>query len=325
MNQEKVGKFIYELRKEKNMTQQDLADLLYITDKAVSKWENGRCLPDVYFLKQLSDIFNVTEKEILNGERNFKLKEIDLEHHEKTLEVRNVSKSFGKSKILDDISFDMYEGDIIVLIGPNGAGKTSLIKTILSLYKKDSGVVKICNYDIDENLEESLQTVGCIIENPDLYENISGRKNLQITEILSKNDTKEYTEYLIKLVKLEDRINDKVKKYSLGMKQRLGICNALLKRPRILILDEPTNGLDPQGIKEIRDILKRLSIENKISILISSHILSEIENICDRVIIIDNGKIINDFGIEEVKYKNISLEEKYLQDTLKGSDNSGNN
>jgi ABC-2 type transport system ATP-binding protein len=325
MNQEKVGKFIAELRKEKNITQQELADILGITDKAVSKWENGRCLPDLYFLKPLSEYFNVTEKELLNGERAFKKKEVDLEHHNKLLEVKNVSKSFGVRKVLDDISFDIYEGDIVGLIGPNGAGKTTLIKTILSLYKKDSGSIKICGYDTVKDLEKSLSNVGCIIESPDMYQNLSGRNNLKITEILSENDTKEYTDYIIKLVKLEDRINEKVKKYSLGMKQRLGLANALLKRPKLLILDEPTNGLDPLGIKEIRDILKNLSIKENIAILISSHILSEIENICDRVLIINEGKLVSNFGIEEVKYKNITLEEEYLKITSKEGVNNGNN
>ena len=158
-----------------------------------------------------------------------------------------------------------------------------------------------------------------------MYQNLSGRNNLKITEILSENDTKEYTDYIIKLVKLEDRINEKVKKYSLGMKQRLGLANALLKRPKLLILDEPTNGLDPLGIKEIRDILKNLSIKENIAILISSHILSEIENICDRVLIINEGKLVSNFGIEEVKYKNITLEEEYLKITSKEGVNNGNN
>ena len=324
MDQQKVGKFIQDLRKEKNMTQQDLADYLGITDKAVSKWENGRCLPDVYFLEQISGLFQVTEKELLNGERSFKKKEIDPNHHEKILEIKNVSKSFGKRKVLDNINFDIYEGDIVGLIGPNGAGKTTLIKAILSLYKIDEGSIFICGHNIKKELEKSLQNVGCIVEKPDFYENLSGRTNLKITEILSKDDTKEYTDEIIKIVRLEDRINDKVKKYSLGMKQRLGLANALLKKPKLIILDEPTNGLDPLGIKELRDILKKLSAEQNIGILISSHILSEIENVCDRVIIIKDGKIINNFGIEEVKYKNISLEEEYLNETIK-EDNNGNN
>ncbi len=315
MNQEKVGKFIAELRKENHLTQQELADKLEITDKAVSKWENGRCLPDVYFLKSLSDLFHVTVKEILNGERDFKKKVIDEDHHRKVLEVNKLSKSFGKRKVLDNINFEIYEGDIIGLIGPNGAGKTTLIKTLLNLYKSEEGNVKICGYDTKKDLENALSKIGCIIENPDMYDHLTGRKNLKITELINNIHDKEYVEEMIRFVKLEDRIHDKVKKYSLGMKQRLAIANALIKKPKLLILDEPTNGLDPSGIRELRQILKTISTTKNMSILISSHILSEIENICDRVLIMDQGKLISNFGIEEVKYKNKSLEEEFFRKT----------
>lgn len=315
MEQEKVGKFIAKLRKENNLTQQELADKLNLTDKAVSKWENGRCLPDVYFLKLLSEIFHVTVKEILNGERDFKKKEIDENHHEKVLKVVNLSKSFDKRKILDDINLEIYERDIIGLIGPNGAGKTTLIKTILNLYKYDKGSVKICGFSTKTNLEDALSKIGCIIENPDMYDNLTGRKNLKITELINNIKDKDYVNEMIQFVGLEDRINEKVKKYSVGMKQRLAIANALIKKPKLLILDEPTNGLDPKGIKELRNMLKIISIKQNMSILISSHILSEVENICDRVVIIDQGKIVSNFGIEEVKYKSISLEEEYFTRT----------
>ncbi len=317
MNQEKMGKFIAELRMEQGYTQKEIGDKLGITDNSVSKWERGINAPDIYYLKELAEIFHVTVQELLNGERKFKKKEIDKEHHSKILEVKNLSKSFGKRKVLKNITFDIYEGDIVGLIGPNGAGKTTLIKTILSLYKKDTGSVKICGYDNKKDLEEALSKTGSIIENPDLYQNISGRKNLKITALINDIKDKEYIEKMIKFVKLEDRIDDKVKKYSLGMKQRLGLANALIKRPKLLILDEPTNGLDPLGIKELRGILRKISREENMSILISSHILSEVENICDRILIIDEGKVNSEFGIEEVKYKNISLEEEYFSKTEK--------
>jgi len=179
----------------------------------------------------------------------------------------------------------------------------------------DNGSVKICGHDIKMELEAALSNTGSIIENPDMYQNISGRKNLQITALINNIKDKGYINEMIKFVKLEDRIDDKVKKYSLGMKQRLGLANALIKRPKLLILDEPTNGLDPMGIKELREILKKISREENMSILISSHILSEVENICDRILIIDEGKLNSDFGIEEVKYKNISLEDEYFSKT----------
>ncbi len=326
MNQEKIGRFIAKLRKEQNLTQQDLADKLQVTDKAVSKWENGRCLPDISFLEKLSQIFQVTIVELLKGERNYKKKEVKGDI--KVLEVNNLSKSFGKRKILNNINLDIYEGEIIGLIGPNGAGKTTLIKCILGLYKFDNGSVKIDSYNTKTDLDDALSKIGCIVETPNMYNHLTGRQNLHITELLNNIKDLSYVDEIIKLVGLEDRINDKVKKYSLGMKQRLGLANALIKRPSLLILDEPTNGLDPKGIKNLRELLKKISVDSHMSILISSHILSEIENICDRIAIIDEGKIISVFGIEEIKYKNKSLEEEYFNKTEKfenREDNDENN
>lgn len=315
MNQEKMGLFISELRKEYKLTQKELADKLGILDTSVSKWERGINAPDISYLTELSKIFHVTVQELLNGERKFKKKEIDVNHHSKVLEVTNLSKSFGKRKILDNINLTIYEGDIIGLIGPNGAGKTTLIKTILRLYYYDKGSVKICGYDTKKQLEQTLSKVGSIIEKPDMYDQLTGRKNLKITELLNNIHDQKYVEEMIEFVGLKTRINDKVKKYSLGMKQRLAIANALIKKPKLLILDEPTNGLDPKGIRELRQMLKTISQEQNMSILISSHILSEVENICDRVVIIDQGRLVKEFGIEEVKYKNISLEEEYFSET----------
>lgn len=315
MNQEKMGLFISELRKEYKLTQKELADKLGILDTSVSKWERGINAPDISYLTELSKIFHVTVQELLNGERKFKKKEIDVNHHSKVLEVTNLSKSFGKRKILDNINLTIYEGDIIGLIGPNGAGKTTLIKTILRLYYYDKGSVEICGYDTKKQLEQALSKVGAIIEKPDMYDQLTGRKNLKITELLNNIHDQKYVEEMIEFVGLKTRINDKVKKYSLGMKQRLAIANALIKKPKLLILDEPTNGLDPKGIRELRQMLKTISQEQNMSILISSHILSEVENICDRVVIIDQGRLVKEFGIEEVKYKNISLEEEYFSET----------
>lgn len=320
MNQEKMGRFIAQLRNESHYTQKEIGDLLGITDNSVSKWERGINAPDISTLTELANIFHVTVQELLNGERSFQKKVVDENHH-KVLEVMNLSKSFGKRKILDNVSFTIYEGDIVGLIGPNGAGKTTLIKTILNLYKADTGTVTICGFDTKRNLEDALSKCGSIIESPDMYQNISGRRNLQITALINDIQDKDYINEMISFVKLEDRIDDKVKKYSLGMKQRLGLASALMKRPKLLILDEPTNGLDPQGIKELREILKKISREENMSILISSHILAEIENICDSIMIMDEGKIKSVFGIEEVKYKNIHLEDVYLRQVEKSGVN----
>ena len=318
MNQEKIGLFISKLRKEKNLTQKDLGDLLDITDNSVSKWERGINAPDISQLKRIASIFNITVGELLNGERNFKKREN--KNGERVLEVKSLSKSFGVNKILNDINFELYSGDVVGLIGPNGCGKTTLMKCILGLYHCDVGKVEIDGNDIRYNLEDALKVVGSVIENPDFYLNISGLKNLKIRMALFDMKDVGYMNAVIHEVKLDDSINKKVKTYSLGMKQRLGIANALINKPKLLILDEPTNGLDPIGIKQLRELLINLSRNSNVGILISSHNLPEIENICDRILMVDHGTIIEDFGIEKVKYKNISLEEEFMN-KLEGDKN----
>lgn len=232
------------------------------------------------------------------------------------LEAKNIVKKFKNKEVLHNINITLNDGEIVGLVGPNGAGKSTFIKSILGLYNINSGSIKICGYDIKQDFVSALSNVGCIVENPDMYANISGMKNLMITNLMNNKKSKENIDSIVKLVKLENRINDKVKTYSLGMKQRLGLAQALLNNPRLLILDEPTNGLDPLGIKELRDMLKSINRETDMTILISSHILSEIENVCDRIIMIDNGTIIEDVSIKEIKDKNISLEDEFLSKTM---------
>ena len=313
MDQIKMGQFISELRKEKGLTQKDIGDKLNITDNSVSKWERGINAPDIYYLGPLSEILGVSVKELLNGERNIRKRKIKKADKKIVLETKNLSKNFGNKKILKAINMKIYEGDIVGLIGPNGAGKTTFIKTILNLYKEREGEVFICGINIDQDFERAISNVGCVIENPDLYPHLSGYKNIKIVSLLNNIKDDEYIEKIVKLFKLNARIKDKVKKYSLGMKQRLGIVCALIKKPKLLILDEPTNGLDPLGIKELRDIIKNISEDMNVTVLISSHILSEIENICDRIVIIDNGYIIDEIDIDDMKSHEISLEQEFLK------------
>ena len=313
MDQIKMGQFISELRKEKGLTQKDIGDKLNITDNSVSKWERGINAPDIYYLGPLSEILGVSVKELLNGERNIRKRKIKKADKKIVLETKNLSKNFGNKKILKAINMKIYEGDIVGLIGPNGAGKTTFIKTILNLYKEREGEVFICGINIDQDFEKAILNVGCVIENPDLYPHLSGYKNIKIVSLLNNIKDDEYIEKIVKLFKLNARIKDKVKKYSLGMKQRLGIVCALIKKPKLLILDEPTNGLDPLGIKELRDIIKNISEDMNVTVLISSHILSEIENICDRIVIIDNGYIIDEIDIDDMKSHEISLEQEFLK------------
>lgn len=218
----------------------------------------------------------------------------------KLLECQNLCKSFGKKQILKDVSFEIDEGDILAFIGPNGSGKTTTIKLILGLQKIDKGSVSINNYDIEKDFVKAIEKVGAIVENPDTYMYLTGWQNLKIIANLYKDVTDEEIKKIVKLVDLEKRINDKVSKYSLGMRQRLGIARALINKPNVLILDEPTNGLDPEGIKDLRNLLKKLASDG-MGILISSHNLAELESFCNKVLIIDNGKIIETSKVNEFK------------------------
>lgn len=209
-----------------------------------------------------------------------------------TLSVHNLKKVIGKKEIIKGISFELKEGEVFGFLGPNGAGKTTTIRMLVGLIKPTSGRIQIGGYNITENFEEAMKHLGCIVENPELYPYLSGYDNLlhfaNMLDGIGKERIKEVTE----LVGLKDRIHDRVKTYSLGMRQRLGIAQALLGRPKVLILDEPTNGLDPAGIREMREFIRFLAEEEGLSVLVSSHLLSEIQLLCDRVAIISRGTVI---------------------------------
>ena len=219
------------------------------------------------------------------------------------LECQNLKKSFGKKEIIKGVSFKIDEGDILGFIGPNGAGKTTTIKLILGLQKIDEGIVLINGFDIKKDFVKAIERVGTIVENPDMYMYLTGRKNLELVANLYKDISNQRINEIIKLVGLENRIDDKVNKYSLGMRQRLGIAQAILHKPNLLVLDEPTNGLDPEGIIELRKLLKKLAKEEKMAILISSHNLLELESFCNKVCIIQNGEVIEESNIKDLKNK----------------------
>ena len=216
------------------------------------------------------------------------------------LKCENLNKSFGKKKILKDVSFTIKKGDILGFIGPNGSGKTTTIKLILGLNSIDSGNVTINGFDIKKDFESAIKGVGAIVENPDMYMYLSGYENLKLVANMYNVSSSKIDE-VVKLVKLEERIKDKVSKYSLGMRQRLGIAQALINSPNLLILDEPTNGLDPEGIKELRDLLKNLAKKENIAVLISSHNLAELDIFCNKVCIIQNGTIIESNEVKKLK------------------------
>lgn len=226
------------------------------------------------------------------------------------LKCKNLYKKIGRKDILKGISLELRKGEIVGFIGPNGAGKTTTIKLMLGLQKMTKGFVQINGYDIKKDFIKAIEKVGTIVESPDLYMYMSGYVNLKIAKDYYKEISESRINEVVKIVGLQNRIHDKVSKYSLGMRQRLGIAQAILHNPNLLILDEPTNGLDPEGIIEIRNLLKELAHEEKIGILISSHNLAELENFCDKICIIKNGEIIEETNIESLK--NGLVEESYV-------------
>ncbi|QGQ98516.1 ABC transporter ATP-binding protein [Paenibacillus psychroresistens] len=209
------------------------------------------------------------------------------------VQIRNVSKKIGAKTIIDQLSFEVPKGEVFGFLGPNGAGKTTTIRMMVGLMKISEGEILIDGVSITKDFEKAIAKVGAIVENPEMYKYLTGYQNLVHFARMSPGVTKERIQEVITLVALENRINDKVKTYSLGMRQRLGVAQALLHKPSLLILDEPTNGLDPAGIRELRDYLRRLTREEGISVVVSSHLLSEMELMCDRVAIIQNGKLVD--------------------------------
>lgn len=212
---------------------------------------------------------------------------------EPIVRLKNVTKRIGKRTIIDGLTLDLPLGEVCGFLGPNGSGKTTTIRMMVGLMALSDGEITIGGYSITTQYEKAIRHVGAIVENPEMYKYLSGYQNLihyaRMIPGISEHRIKE----VVKLVGLEERIHDKVKTYSLGMRQRLGVAQAILHKPRLLILDEPTNGLDPGGIRELRDYLRQLSREEGLAVFVSSHLLSEMELMCDRVAIIQNGKLID--------------------------------
>lgn len=215
-----------------------------------------------------------------------------MQEREIVLEVSNLSKKIGKSPIIKDVSFQLSQGEVLGLLGPNGSGKTTILKMLVGLLKPSNGSIRIKNSNIQSAFEKAIRHVGAIIENPVMYDYLSGYDNLVHFFRMSDRFSYDKIDDMIELLKMEDYIQDKVFTFSLGMRQRLGLAQALLHQPSILLLDEPTNGLDPQGIISLRETLRMLALEQGVSIIISSHILSEIELICDSVLVMNDGVCI---------------------------------
>jgi ABC-2 type transport system ATP-binding protein len=209
-----------------------------------------------------------------------------------TLSVKGLRKTIGKKEIIKGLDFDLNRGEVFGFLGPNGAGKTTTIRMLVGLIKPSSGTIEIGGYNVRKNFTKAMSQMGCIVENPELYSYLTGWENLEHFGRMLPEIDRAHMEYVVELVRLKERIHDPVKTYSLGMRQRLGIAQALLGKPKVLILDEPTNGLDPMGIREMRNFIRYLAEEEGLTVLVSSHLLSEIQLMCDRVAIISKGAII---------------------------------
>ena len=215
------------------------------------------------------------------------------------LSASHLTKIIGDRTIVDDVSFDLSPGEVFGFLGPNGAGKTTTIRMLVGLIKPTQGSVTVCNFDLRRDFEKAMRCIGCIVENPDLYRFMTGRENLEhFARMLNVKSSE--IERVASLVNLAHRLDQRVGTYSLGMRQRLGIAQAMLGDPRVLILDEPANGLDPAGIREIRELLRSLAAERGLAVFVSSHLLAEIELTADRVAIIHKGRILRSGTVREL-------------------------
>ena len=235
---------------------------------------------------------------------------------EEVLLVSNVHKTIAGTEIIKGISFSIKAGEVLGFLGPNGSGKSTTLRMIVGLSKPTEGEIKICGHSIVKDYVNAMKNVGCIIEGPDLYNYMTGWDNLEMLAVMNKNITKKDIMNAARIVGMEKHLKEKVGTYSLGMKQRMGVAQAIMNKPKLLILDEPTNGLDPSGINEFRSLINRFAKEENMAVLISSHLMSEIELICDNVSIIKNGAILKNAVVEEL----LSTQEVFwiLDDNKKG-------
>lgn len=220
------------------------------------------------------------------------------------VEVKNLNKTYGKKKVLDNVSFYVKPNEIVGFIGPNGAGKSTTMKCICNLIYPDSGEIMINGYDLFKEREKALGAQAALIESPGLYQDMTGRENINLIARL-RSIPKERVEEIYDFTEIGEALDRKVSGYSMGMKQRLGLGIAIMSKPKFIILDEPTNGLDPTGIIHLRNTLQRLIKEEDISILFSSHQLGEVEKLADRIICINKGKLIETPKALEQKYRYI--------------------
>lgn len=236
------------------------------------------------------------------------------------LKIDSLTKIYRNGRGIRDVSLEVNEGDIFGLLGPNGSGKTTTMKIITGLSRADKGGVQIFGKSIEDEAENSMKQVGCLIEAPAVYEYLSARKNLEIAAAYYPNIKAPRILDMLKQTGLLEYQNDKVKEFSLGMKQRLGLALALLSDPKLVILDEPANGLDIEGMVDIREIILKQAKANGITFLISSHLAHELEMICNRIAVMKEGSLLTTATMEEVRMQSGDLESFFLQTVKSGKE-----
>ena len=232
------------------------------------------------------------------------------------LSAEGLAKRYGDREVVTDATFALHRGEVFGFLGPNGAGKTTTIRMLVGLVKPTRGRVVIDGHDVQREFEAAMRRVGCIVETPDLYRFLTGRENLEhFARMLGDGAWSRIAE-LAELVRMTGRLDDPVRTYSLGMRQRIGIAQALLGDPAVLILDEPTNGLDPAGIREMRELIRHLADERGLAVFVSSHILSEVERTADRIAIVHRGRTLAKGTLAELTENGArSLEDLFLERT----------
>lgn len=236
------------------------------------------------------------------------------------IQVTNISKRFKKRTVLRHVSLTVEQGDALGFLGPNGAGKTTLIRIILGLVRPSEGSVFINGYSITDDFSKAIQGVGAVVEVPTFYPYLSAYQNLALVRNIHPGVKKVKIDEVLEITGLADRANDKVAAYSLGMKQRLGLARALVSEPSVIFLDEPMNGLDPQGMAEIRSLIQALRRDFCLTFFITSHLLHEVEQVCDKIAIINNGRIIRQDPLEQLLTQNHELVDVFVEDTTKAAD-----
>ena len=228
------------------------------------------------------------------------------------LEISNLRKIYKNGRGIENVNLTVHRGDIVGLLGPNGSGKTTTMRTVTGLIFPDSGTIKIFGIDVQEYFEKATEKIGSLIETPALYGNLTARQNLKMASRFYNNVDEQRIQYILNLIRLDRYQNDKVCRFSLGMKQRLGLGLALLSDPELVVLDEPANGLDIEGIIQVREIITKLAAEHGVTFLISSHIASELEKTCNKVAVLHEGKMLTFDSMEAALRFQPTLEEYFL-------------